>query len=90
LPTAHSAAQAAGIPTDHIVLFNTNSKPVSVAPHNNLDGLIITGQSQKPNFIEKRLTTGEAKKKLAFLSFSSGTTGKPKVKFAWSNHISCL
>lgn len=29
-------------------------------------------------FSERRLTKGEAKTKLAFLSFSSGTTGKPK------------
>lgn len=31
-----------------------------------------------PVFVEKRLAPGEAKKKLAFLCFSSGTTGKPK------------
>ena len=31
-------------------------------------------------FSERRLTKGEAKTKLAFLSFSSGTTGKPKVR----------
>jgi 4-coumarate--CoA ligase len=31
-----------------------------------------------PQFIERRLQKGEAKTKLAFLSFSSGTTGRPK------------
>lgn len=32
-----------------------------------------------PAFVEKRLTQGENQRKIAFLSFSSGTTGKPKV-----------
>ena len=32
-----------------------------------------------PRFVERMLQKGEAKTKLAFLSFSSGTTGKPKV-----------
>jgi len=32
-----------------------------------------------PQFVERRLRKGEARTKLAFLSFSSGTTGRPKV-----------
>lgn len=32
-----------------------------------------------PHFVERKLGKDEAKTKLAFLSFSSGTTGKPKV-----------
>jgi acyl-CoA synthetase (AMP-forming)/AMP-acid ligase II len=39
------------------------------------DGLRL-GQ---PQFVERKLEKGEAKTKVAFLSFSSGTTGKPKV-----------
>lgn len=31
-----------------------------------------------PAFVERRLAKGEAKTKVAFLSFSSGTTGRPK------------
>lgn len=33
-----------------------------------------------PAFVERRLAKGEAKTKVAFLSFSSGTTGRPKVR----------
>lgn len=33
----------------------------------------------RPQFVERRLQKGEARTKVAFLSFSSGTTGKPKV-----------
>jgi acyl-coenzyme A synthetase/AMP-(fatty) acid ligase len=40
-----------------------------------LSDLNITG----PKFAERRLQPGEGKSKLAFLSLSSGTTGKPKV-----------
>lgn len=39
-----------------------------------------------PAFIERRLAKGEAKTKVAFLSFSSGTTGKPKVSFQRCYH----
>ncbi|KAF9515516.1 hypothetical protein BS47DRAFT_1371999 [Hydnum rufescens UP504] len=39
-----------------------------------LSDLNITG----PKFVERRLQPGEGKSKLAFLSLSSGTTGKPK------------
>ena len=49
-----------------------------------LEGLITIGLTkynvEGKIFLERRLTKGEAKTKLAFLSFSSGTTGKPKVR----------
>ena len=34
---------------------------------------------RRASFEERKLEPGEAKTKLAFLNFSSGTTGKPKV-----------
>ena len=48
-----------------------------------VDSLIQEGLSLPgpPLFTERKLAKGENQKKIAFLSFSSGTTGKPKVRF---------
>jgi len=46
--------------------------------HLTLGDLVAEGLSSEPHFIERRFASGEAKTKVAFLSFSSGTTGKPK------------
>lgn len=78
LDIALSAARAAGVPSESVVLFD-GSSPV---PANRLTvgDLITRGlSSSDDNFVEKRLGPGEGKTKLAFLSFSSGTTGRPKV-----------
>jgi acyl-coenzyme A synthetase/AMP-(fatty) acid ligase len=45
-----------------------------------VDDLIQNGLRSESNFVERKLQKGEAKTKVAFLSFSSGTTGKPKVR----------
>lgn len=45
-----------------------------------LQQLVDYGLSKEQAFVEPILKPGEAKKKLAFFSFSSGTTGKPKVR----------
>jgi acyl-coenzyme A synthetase/AMP-(fatty) acid ligase len=45
----------------------------------NLHDLIEHGLNQEAKFAECRLEPGEAKTKVAFRLFSSGTTGKPKV-----------
>ncbi|KDQ63365.1 hypothetical protein JAAARDRAFT_147605 [Jaapia argillacea MUCL 33604] len=74
LPTALKAASLAKIPTNRIILFDP--LPQSGLP--TLDQLINEGLSNEASFVERRLKPGEGKKKLAFLSFSSGTTGKPK------------
>lgn len=71
LHTALGAAQAAGLPSERVITFD-ESNQVSV------DSLIQQGLRSEPNFVERRLQKGEAKTKVAFLSFSSGTTGKPK------------
>jgi 4-coumarate--CoA ligase len=80
---AVKAAQQTGIvPSDRIVLLGTSEQ---AAPNNNnlfgfdLDRLIAYGLSERPSFTERRLEPGEARRKIAFLVFSSGTTGKPKV-----------
>lgn len=42
--------------------------------------LVEEGLARPTSFVERTLAPGEAKTKLAFLSCSSGTTGKPKVR----------
>jgi 4-coumarate--CoA ligase len=73
------AAEKAGIPSDRIIPLDTldGRGQSTVAP--DLNELIAFGLAHPPNFVERRLNPGEGKTKVAFLSFSSGTTGKPKV-----------
>ena len=73
LDTALAAAQAAGLPSEHVITFDESNQMT-------VDTLIQRGLRSEPNFVERRLRKGEAKTKVAFLSFSSGTTGKPKVR----------
>ena len=76
---AMKAAEQSGIPPDRLILLGT---PEQVTPNfsgYNLYSLIKHGLSQA-KFIECRLEPGEAKTRIAFLLFSSGTTGKPKVR----------
>ncbi|KAI0943773.1 hypothetical protein AcW1_002856 [Taiwanofungus camphoratus] len=76
---ALAAAQAVGLSPDRIVLFAPLAdSPPSRTPHPTVDELVAEGLAQPPRFVERRLAPGEARTKLAFLSFSSGTTGKPK------------
>jgi long-subunit acyl-CoA synthetase (AMP-forming) len=86
LPTVLSAARKFGLPTDRIVLLESPADSASCV-HSTLDNLVAEGLNKEPHFVERCLASGEAKTKVAFLSFSSGTTGKPKVcKYAaiWS------
>ena len=73
------AAEKAGIPSNRIIPLDTleGQGQSTVAP--DLNELIAFGLAHPPNFVERRLNPGEGKTKVAFLSFSSGTTGKPKV-----------
>ena len=75
LNVALAAAKAAGIPEERVVLFD----PAPEATHVTLDSLVAGRVALPQKFVERRLSPGEGKKKLAFLSFSSGTTGRPKV-----------
>jgi acyl-CoA synthetase (AMP-forming)/AMP-acid ligase II len=82
--TAAKAAQSAGIPLDQIVLFNVPPSATNLGAHTtarshvSVDELVKLGSESEQVFEERKLQPGEAKTKLAFLSFSSGTTGKPK------------
>ena len=76
---AMKAAEQSGVPPDRLVLLG---RPEQVTPSfsgYNLHSLIEHGLSQEAKFVECRLEPGRAKTRVAFLLFSSGTTGKPKV-----------
>ena len=83
LATALESAVLAGIPANRVVvlegLINDNDARKGVKCS---EDIIALGLSHSPHFIERKLAPGEAKTKIAFLSFSSGTTGKPKVSIA--------
>ncbi|KAK0466425.1 amp dependent CoA ligase [Desarmillaria tabescens] len=74
LPTAMEAARTVGIPKDHIVLIDGPGN----STYTSVENLMEYGNSKPINFTERKLNPGESKTKLAFLSFSSGTTGKAK------------
>lgn len=57
-----------------------STQSVAALKTKTIDDLIQSGQSL-PSVGERVLGPGEAKRKIAFLCFSSGTTGKPKVFF---------
>ncbi|KAN0087717.1 hypothetical protein V8E55_006338 [Tylopilus felleus] len=74
LSTALAAAHRAGIPDTRIVVFDE----VPGGVHISVEALIQEGLRLDRSFVERKLKPGEAKSKIAFLNFSSGTTGKPK------------
>uniref|UniRef100_D8PTE7 Acetyl-CoA synthetase-like protein n=1 Tax=Schizophyllum commune (strain H4-8 / FGSC 9210) TaxID=578458 RepID=D8PTE7_SCHCM len=76
LATALDAARAAGLPAERIARFsNAASRP---SPVKTIDELVAMGASKPQGYQERKLRPGEGKTKVAFLSFSSGTTGRPK------------
>lgn len=81
MSVALETAQIVGFPLDRIVLFNVKgiSDQVNKGRHETVSSLLEFGLRNKTQFVERKLAPGEGKTKLAFLSFSSGTTGRPKV-----------
>lgn len=81
LAIASDTARAAGLSSDRIVVFDV--KGVTTAEmlenHESVSSLVEFGLRNKVQYADRVLAPGEAKTKLAFLSFSSGTTGRPKV-----------
>ncbi|KAL7284583.1 hypothetical protein ACG7TL_001876 [Trametes sanguinea] len=69
------AARTVGIPADRIIVLDSKSDQDNTP---NVQSLVEEGLREVQRFSERRLKQGEARKKLAFLLFSSGTTGKPK------------
>ncbi|KAK7048191.1 phenylacetyl-CoA ligase [Favolaschia claudopus] len=76
LKTSVSAARQFGLSSDRILVFNVEGS-TSNADYVTVDHLVERGAKLKA-FSERKLKPGEGKTKLAFLSFSSGTTGTPK------------
>lgn len=74
LSSSEEAARLAGISSERIVLIDSPAQ----SPYNTVEKLLKTGLSKPAAFVERRLNPGESKTKLAFLCFSSGTTGRPK------------
>lgn len=70
---AVSAAEAVGISKDRIALIQGSSTPKGFFT---VQDLVELGSISKQAYSEPRLRHGEAKTRIAFLSFSSGTTGK--------------
>ncbi|KAG9042609.1 hypothetical protein FS837_010626 [Tulasnella sp. UAMH 9824] len=77
-----AAARASGLSANRVVLMapQSSSPTASKTVQPTVEELVQEGLSLPlpPAFVEKRLTQGENQRKIAFLSFSSGTTGKPK------------
>ncbi|KAF8634286.1 hypothetical protein AX17_004241 [Amanita inopinata Kibby_2008] len=76
LDTTLRAAASLNIAKTRIILLGADKKPVP-GPFKTIEGLIKEGNSLSP-VSGTALKSGDAKNKLAFLCFSSGTTGKPK------------
>jgi acyl-CoA synthetase (AMP-forming)/AMP-acid ligase II len=81
LPIALAAAEKTGIPRTRIAVFDVPNLPrdANRVPFPTVGELIHMGLTSAPAFKERRLSAGEAARTLAFLCFSSGTTGRPKV-----------
>ena len=75
LRTAVSAARQAGVAASRVVALDVG---VCAHTHVTVEALVQEGL-RMPGVVERRLAPGEARSKIAFVNFSSGTTGKPKV-----------
>lgn len=78
--TAQAAGQKVGLNGDFLILLEKPNVPLPCSTPT-IDQLIIFGSGQPETFKPLRLKTGEAKTTLAFLSFSSGTTGESMPHF---------
>jgi len=79
---AYEAADKVGLGRDRIVFFDLlcSGKGEEKDKTSSVEAIVRVGREAKQTFVERRLGKGEARRKLAFLSFSSGTTGRPKVR----------
>ncbi|KIM38392.1 hypothetical protein M413DRAFT_245572 [Hebeloma cylindrosporum] len=79
LPVALKAAHAAGLSSGRIILFDEKGISGEVRQNHETVGSVLEfGLRNKTAYRERILAPGEGRTKLAFLSFSSGTTGRPK------------
>jgi hypothetical protein len=70
---ARAAGQKVGLTDDFLILLEKSNLPLSSPT---IEQLVMFGSSEHETFKPLLLKAGEAKTTLAFLSFSSGTTGK--------------
>ncbi|KAI1785728.1 phenylacetyl-CoA ligase [Ganoderma leucocontextum] len=88
LQVALSAMKACRIPETSLVLLDGHLAPD--APFPPIESLIEEHESHAP-YVEHKFKPGEAKTAVAFLCFSSGTTGNPKaVAVSHSNAICAI
>ncbi|KZS98390.1 phenylacetyl-CoA ligase [Sistotremastrum niveocremeum HHB9708] len=77
LPVAREAARITGLSPSNIILLEPTSSGRQEFAF--IEELATEGLTfPKSLYVEPRLRSGEGKTKIAFLSFSSGTTGSPK------------
>ncbi|KAG2153046.1 uncharacterized protein EDB93DRAFT_1136219 [Suillus bovinus] len=76
LDVALASAHATGVSADRVILFDIEG--VDTAQRATVQVLVSQGLASAPNFTERKLAPAEGKTKVAFLNFSSGTTGRPK------------
>lgn len=76
LPVALKAAASVNQQDTPIIVIDAH-KAAEKIPYPSLEDLVQEGVSL-PSVSDIKLRPGEAKTKIAFLCFSSGTTGKPK------------
>lgn len=77
LDSAYSAAKRAGISNDRVVLLDAITKSSTFT---SLSEIVSLGANKPENYTAQRYQPGEGKTRLAFLSFSSGTTGEETSK----------
>ena len=75
---AKQAADLVKIPAKNILIIGDGNSPHSPG-FETLENTILWWLNHPTLSFETKLTPGEARRKVAFLCFSSGTTGKPKV-----------
>jgi len=66
------------MPPGRVIILKPSPKAFSETVHL-FDDLVKEGLAQEIKFRERLLRPGEGKTKVAFMCFSSGTTGRPKV-----------
>ena len=85
LAVAEAAARTVGLPSERIVLVD--QVPTGKASYATVPDLVQDGLVAPTSYTDRKLKPGEGKTKIAFLNFSSGTTGLPKVRCKGSEDL---
>jgi long-subunit acyl-CoA synthetase (AMP-forming) len=88
LGTAVEAARACGIPEDRIFLFELPGDPQQMPPYATVNQLIIEGRTLA-ELEPLRWSKGQGARQVAFLSYSSGTSGLPVSSGTLSRYVLC-